>query len=41
MYEGEIIESGTAAAIFENPQHEYTRQLIQASRSGFSVECRV
>jgi len=32
MYEGEIIESGTSEAIFKNPQHTYTRQLIQASR---------
>lgn len=31
MYQGEIIESGTAQQILEHPQHSYTRQLIELS----------
>ena len=30
MYLGRIVEIGTRAQIFENPQHEYTRQLLAA-----------
>ena len=30
MYLGRIVELGTRAQIFENPQHPYTRQLLQA-----------
>jgi peptide/nickel transport system ATP-binding protein len=30
MRQGEIVESGTAAEIFGNPQHEYTRALLAA-----------
>ncbi len=30
MYAGEVVESGTAADIFRNAQHPYTRQLIKA-----------
>ena len=30
MYLGEIVEIGSRAAIFENPQHPYTRKLISA-----------
>jgi peptide/nickel transport system ATP-binding protein len=30
MYLGEIVEIGPRAAIFENPQHPYTRKLLQA-----------
>ena len=30
MYLGEIVEIGPRAAIFENPQHAYTRRLIDA-----------
>jgi len=30
MYAGEIVERGTAADIFDNPQHPYTRALLDA-----------
>jgi len=30
MSQGKIVESGTATQIYEQPQHEYTRTLIQA-----------
>jgi peptide/nickel transport system ATP-binding protein len=28
MSEGRVVESGTAAEIFDNPQHPYTRKLL-------------
>ncbi len=30
MYRGKIVESASAQAIYENPQHEYTRKLLAA-----------
>ncbi|MCH9611179.1 MAG: Oligopeptide transport ATP-binding protein OppF [Chlamydiales bacterium] len=30
MYRGKIVESGTSAELFENPQHPYTQQLISS-----------
>lgn len=30
MYHGKIVESAPAAAIYENPQHEYTKKLLAA-----------
>ena len=30
MYHGKIVESATAEAIYENPQHDYTRKLLAA-----------
>lgn len=30
MYRGKIVESASAEAIYENPQHEYTRKLLAA-----------
>ncbi|REE73072.1 peptide/nickel transport system ATP-binding protein [Rhodococcus wratislaviensis] len=30
MYRGRIVESGAAQTIFEDPQHEYTRALLEA-----------
>ncbi|ADY56114.1 Nickel-transporting ATPase [Syntrophobotulus glycolicus DSM 8271] len=32
MYQGRIVESGSVKRVLENPQHEYTCQLIEASR---------
>ena len=31
LYRGDVVEEGPTAAIFENPQHEYTRALLAAS----------
>lgn len=30
MYRGQIVESASAEAIYENPQHEYTKKLLSA-----------
>jgi len=30
LFKGEIVEQGTGAELFENPQQEYTRQLLQS-----------
>jgi ABC-type oligopeptide transport system ATPase subunit len=30
MNGGKIVEAATAEAIYENPQHEYTRKLLSA-----------
>ncbi|MBW2085530.1 MAG: ABC transporter ATP-binding protein, partial [Deltaproteobacteria bacterium] len=34
MYQGEIVEVGVTQEIFSNPQHEYTRLLLEAEPSG-------
>ena len=31
MYRGKVVEEGTAAEIFDAPQHEYTQRLLKAS----------
>ena len=31
MKQGDVIEQGTATDLFENPQTEYTRQLLKAT----------
>jgi peptide/nickel transport system ATP-binding protein len=31
MYDGKIVEMGPVESIFQNPQHEYTRSLLQAA----------
>jgi len=35
MNRGEIVERGSAQAIYANPQHPYTRQLLAAIPRGF------
>lgn len=43
MYRGEVVETGTAEELFENPQHPYTKTLVsavpdpRARRRGISV----
>ena len=39
MYRGQIVEQGTAEAIFKNPQHSYTKALI-AARPSMEVRLR-
>lgn len=34
MTQGEIVEKGNCADIFDNPQHEYTRHLLEAEPKG-------
>jgi len=34
MYGGEVVESGLVGAVFERPQHNYTRRLLAAQPSG-------
>ena len=34
MKDGEIVEAGLTSEIFENPQHPYTRKLLEAEPSG-------
>jgi ABC-type dipeptide/oligopeptide/nickel transport system ATPase component len=33
MYRGEVVESGTTEQIFNDPQHDYTRELLRCVRS--------
>ena len=34
MYRGQIVEQGPIKAVFDNPQHDYTRALLAASGAG-------
>ena len=34
MYQGEIVETGPTGEVFKNPQHEYTKLLLQAEPAG-------
>ena len=31
MYHGEIVEQGKTGLLFEQPQHDYTKQLVEAA----------
>jgi ABC-type dipeptide/oligopeptide/nickel transport system ATPase component len=39
LYEGQIVERGTPEAIFNSPQHEYTRRLVAALPSSPLGQC--
>ncbi len=38
MTDGEIVERGDCASIFDNPQHAYTRHLLEAEPKGKPIE---
>lgn len=38
MTNGEIVERGNCSAIFDNPQHEYTKHLLSAEPKGDPIE---
>ncbi len=40
MQHGKVVETGPAAALFNQPRHAYTRQLLQASPAFFEVPRR-
>lgn len=40
MQHGKVVETGPAAALFSQPRHAYTRQLLQASPAFFEVPRR-
>jgi peptide/nickel transport system ATP-binding protein len=40
MNQGDIVERGTAEAIYASPQHEYTRKLLNAIPRGFAGRTR-
>jgi ABC-type microcin C transport system duplicated ATPase subunit YejF len=31
MKQGDVVETGSAEALFRNPRHEYTRELMRAA----------
>jgi len=31
MYAGKLVETGSSQSVFQQPQHEYTRSLLQAA----------
>ncbi len=41
MKEGQVVERNTTKALFENPQHEYTKQLLDAVPSGAKTAGKV
>ncbi|QII37552.1 dipeptide ABC transporter ATP-binding protein [Rouxiella badensis] len=41
MQQGKVVESGPAAALFNQPKHAYTRQLLHASPAFFEVPRRL
>lgn len=38
MTGGEIVEANSAEQLFSNPQHEYTRMLLEAEPKGLPVQ---
>ncbi|MEM7018379.1 MAG: dipeptide ABC transporter ATP-binding protein, partial [Pseudomonadota bacterium] len=38
MTQGEIVEKGDCSSVFDNPQHEYTKHLLEAEPKGSPIE---